>query len=176
MTVRSTLMRSPLSFLRISVMTFTCCRTHLPQKQAAPRALRVVPHAPVPSPAVLQPISHAASPPAASHPRGSTSPCTRHLFCCRGGDVQGVQPGVCEGADVRTRDSQRRDAHRLRTFSRPSGVCEMMRSALKFSWSTGVSPLASSAHEAMVTQLTRCGRKHSTFLRRCSYPACKRTR
>ena len=33
------------------------------------------------------------------------------------------------------------------TFSRPSGVCEMMRSALKFSWSTDSLPLASSAHD-----------------------------
>jgi hypothetical protein len=36
------------------------------------------------------------------------------------------------------------------TFSRPSGVCEMMRSALKFSWSTDDSPLASSAHDDIV--------------------------
>ena len=99
-------------------------------------------------------------------------------WCCRvaarGGDVQGVQPGVCAGADVRTRDTQRRDAHRVRTFSRPSGVCEMIRSALKFSWSTGVSPLASSAHDAMVTQLTSV-RNHSSFVRGVLIPLYRRT-
>ena len=67
-------------------------------------------------------------------------------------------------ADACARDSA--DSPRApccRTFSRPSGVCEMMRSALKFSWSTDVSPLASSAHDAMLTRLaTRANHGNAT--------------
>ena len=125
-TVRSTLMRSPLSFFRISVMTFVCSTRadnpwvstsmawpHLPALSYEQSKMKSV-----------KPTTRVRA--AASTLRARFAFCATSLRCWM------------------------MLSHCCRTFSRPSWDCEIMRSALKFSWSTEASPLASSAHDAMI--------------------------